>query len=431
MDRSTSSEAPGVRVTVHAGSPLAEVFLIDHEFALVRRSIGDLDARVKPGVYKVKARLADADAERLVVCDRDLDVDLSAELRVSSPAPLAGAVRTSAPEVHLARDLASRTPSRLEARAEQEAEILLMSRWSEGMPWEPLGASLHRADGAQVDFDDVVRTPLADGKLGRVAPGPYFLRWHTPVGVGVAQAIHAVAGWQTQVFASLDPGNVDDLGRARLSVLMSRAGFDPDSEEPRRTEELRTALADERKVASSALDALLERFEGPMLGLFGAHLMLVARDAVQRRASRARPSAPVHFDAIRFARVVAVLRDMLGSGHPDVVALSTQVEGGGMAPVGSVLAPPMLWRSWVLLLEASNDQPSLVPAEVWRQAAAPLPLRPFLMWAVEPDDAAQRVEGMVAEALSRGRGSGPDVRRDLTGRLLVPRAVVDALAERT
>src|ERR687894_489914 len=61
MTESTSAElAPEVRVRVRTGSPLSEVFLIDHSFALVSRSVGDLETTVAPGVYKVKATLADA-----------------------------------------------------------------------------------------------------------------------------------------------------------------------------------------------------------------------------------------------------------------------------------------------------------------------------------------------------------------------------------
>ncbi len=90
MSTSTSAEAATeVRITVRTGSPLAEVFVIDHRFALVRRSVGDLEAVVAPGVYKVKAKLADAQTERLVLCEADQVIDLTDDLQMRSPAPLA------------------------------------------------------------------------------------------------------------------------------------------------------------------------------------------------------------------------------------------------------------------------------------------------------------------------------------------------------
>src|SRR5947209_565183 len=83
-----------VRVQVETGSPLAEVFLIDHNLALVTRSVGELDAQVDPGVYKVKAQLGEASAEELVVLNKDQRMDMTGALAISSPAPLAGTART-------------------------------------------------------------------------------------------------------------------------------------------------------------------------------------------------------------------------------------------------------------------------------------------------------------------------------------------------
>ena len=46
-----------VALQVTTGNELAEVFLVDHAFALVDRSIGGLSKLVTPGVYTVKVRL--------------------------------------------------------------------------------------------------------------------------------------------------------------------------------------------------------------------------------------------------------------------------------------------------------------------------------------------------------------------------------------
>ncbi len=74
MQPSPFSDAGGtVHVHVTAGGPLAEVFLIDHSFSLVSRAVGVLDADVEQGVYKVKAQLGEASAERVVILNRDQD----------------------------------------------------------------------------------------------------------------------------------------------------------------------------------------------------------------------------------------------------------------------------------------------------------------------------------------------------------------------
>src|SRR4051794_4465379 len=83
-----------VRLHVEPGSELAEVFLIDHDFELVTRSVGELDADVEPGVYRVKATLGEAETEQLIVLDGDRELDLSGDLTIASPVPVEGTSRT-------------------------------------------------------------------------------------------------------------------------------------------------------------------------------------------------------------------------------------------------------------------------------------------------------------------------------------------------
>src|SRR5215210_4402406 len=89
----TDDGAP-VRLRVMTGSDLAEVFLIDRTFALVDRSIGELDRTVAQGVYKVKARLGDVATENWYVLNGDETIDLSGELSIASPVPLVGTTKT-------------------------------------------------------------------------------------------------------------------------------------------------------------------------------------------------------------------------------------------------------------------------------------------------------------------------------------------------
>ena len=83
-----------VHVRLTAGSQLAEVFLIDHEFALVSRAVGELQADVEQGVYKVKAQVGEASAERVVILNKSETIDLSGDLAIASPVPLGGTTRT-------------------------------------------------------------------------------------------------------------------------------------------------------------------------------------------------------------------------------------------------------------------------------------------------------------------------------------------------
>jgi hypothetical protein len=121
-----SNKPKNVKVSVTAGSPLAELFLVDHDFALVDRAVGTLEAKVPQGVYKVKATLGEAMTEELVVLNENRAIDLSSGLQVASPAPLEGTGLTHEFHVLVAAD-ASR---KVEKSAGTGAQVLIVSRRS-------------------------------------------------------------------------------------------------------------------------------------------------------------------------------------------------------------------------------------------------------------------------------------------------------------
>jgi hypothetical protein len=429
-----------VPVHVEVGSPLAEVFLIDHDFSLIDRSLGDLDTRVEPGVYKVKATLGEATTERLVVLPSDEPIDLSRELAVPAPAPLYGTAK--AHEFHAQAAIDSAPVSRAVGSG---AKILLVTRRFSARKEEdgaraevPIsGLLLLRPDGKTVadlsgsaGFD-----PVKGGTIG-VDPGTYYLRWSDAAGLAAEEAIQALENSQTQVFLLEEADRTTGVASHNVSVLMSRTDFQSDEHAMRRVEEARSALADERKVASRDIsEALFAKFENPMLGLYGAHLMLLSKESVEeveeerslRKRSEDRLPAPVDFDQNLFDTAIDNLRDLLGDDNPDVIALSAKaskpcIDGGTV-----VETPPMLWRSWLLLIEASNDFPGLVPVALWRRVRRVLTLRPFFIWSpVEgADEAGKEWERDLARTL-KGVTDDEDLRR-FTKQLLAPRAAIEEL----
>jgi hypothetical protein len=408
------------KLHVAAGSPLAEVFLIDHQFALKERSIGDLNVEVEPGVYNVKARLGDATVEQLVVLNKDQELDLRGELAPAASAPIEGALPTQE----------SAVPAK---RIGKGAEVFLSTRSEKGQS-QPVELSLHRANGRRIEDLKGSRPPLT-GRTLAVDPGSYFLRWKDSTGIPAEQSVQAVRGWQTQVFMLDEAGSRSEPGRHHVSVQMCRRAFDPANDMLRRTEEARAALAEERKVASTKVNrALFAKSDNPILGLFGAHLMLLAQDAKtkaareKRRGDTKRVRAPVGFDQSLFDTAVGNLRRLLGAGNPDVVALSTKTS----APpkhLKPLSAPPMLWRSWLLLVEASNDRHDLVPLAVCRQVAKLLPVRPFLVWSPVNKRAADRWEGQLEEALAPAKLAQEEARSKLARQLLIPRVAIDQVLD--
>jgi hypothetical protein len=346
------------------------------------------------------------------------------------------------------------------------AQVFLMTRGgstSGGTSAGPPGISVHRLDGTTIQSLEprAGDPPNEQSTTITIDPGPYLVRRRDRWGDVAEQCVYAVTGWQTQVFAFEEAGDEAEIGRSRVSVLMAQHPFDPGDPELPLIEQARTALADNRKVATESLGELFEATDNPMLGLFGAHLMLIARDAALQEAEQrtndrlreAAVTAPVGFDQARFNRIVDRLSEVLGPGHADIVALATQRTDQNLQSFQPVSAPPMLWRSWVLLIAASNAMPTLVPVDAWQRTLHILPLRPFFLWAPtrQPSEISETLTQSIVSSLAapgpaptpgttpRRRSSalessgqvaaGDEVRRRVSEKLLVPRAAIDRLAE--
>jgi hypothetical protein len=418
--------------------PLAEVFVIDHAFGMVARAVGSgLSIDLEPGVYKVKARLGEATTERIVTLIDDETVDLSA-LDIPSPAPSAGTSQTHETHMQAAFDVARRGP----IAAGSGAEIVVMARrfggTSQADAVPPARLSLRGAGDAvlaDLDRDGDGRLDLTDTALGtrvEVDPGTYTLHWAGRGGIEVEQSVQAVAGWQTQVFVLTE---IPHGGRHRATILMSRDQFEP-SADARLVEAARCALADERKVASEDNTRTFLVSDDPMLALYGAHLMLIAARSIEatehsaERGGRPQGTSPVTFDQSVFNDSVRRLQMMLGNDHPDVVALATRASDQNLESPAPVAAPPMLWRSWVLLIDASNRRPDLLPASTWWPTVKQLHLRPFLAWSPDQDPEASREAWTSAIRAALEDAADEDAAREQVSReMLVPRTVVDEAAE--
>jgi hypothetical protein len=461
---------------VTTGSELAEVFVIDRAFALVERAIGTLDKAVEQGVYKIKARLGDFATEDWYVVNGDLSIDLASKLMVASPVPLAGTSKTHEYHMHPAAE----ESRKVVMSAGTGARIFLCARrWSEEGAQDneaadrPPELSLHRLNGEKlVDLEASGRGEAGDrdpmvGATVEVDPGSYMIRWRTVSGALAEQTAVAVRDWQTQVFLLEDTGEELLAGdgvllpanRERISVLMDRDGFTPDDSQVQLADQARVALANERRIASDVInDTLFAKFENPMLGLFGAHLMLLSQDAKREVAAAEERGAaaglqlqpPVGFDQGLFDHVVANLAGLLGWDHPDVTALGTKASNKPIQELEPVEVPPMLWRSWLLLIEASNDRADLLPVTTWRRTVNMLAMRPFLVWSPDGDpEAVEQWKRGVADLVppepqrdlgGAFRGAPPagtpsaaadeeDPRRRLSMQLLAPRAAINELAE--
>jgi len=387
-----------VTLTVRTVDPETEIFIIDGEFQLVARGVGFLQVQIQPGIYKVKYRAGAVTDERLVLAkDRPIEVSVP-QLSFSSPAPLVRTAKTH--EYHM--DAARNQSRNIHVKSGTGSWIFVFAR-----DWTVSNNSANSENPSQwLSLDHEQGNPIADldkagshGGAGdpwaacnlEVAPGTYRLRLDIPAKNGqkqvrLEQAIVASPGYQTQVFLlrkAYGPQHQDwaaDLGGG--AILLSRGpGFDPTRGDLRQTELARLGLTNRRQLISTEiLDLLKNKFDNPMLGILGAHLLLL----------------DPQIDQSLLSTVVQNLRSLLGLPHPDVEAISLQLKD---ATSYSFSVPPMLRRSWELLVAASTKRSSMIvpnslAAGIWDRLWAE---GPWLVWEVPEARTPEGAKGLGLE----------------------------------
>jgi len=423
-----------------APDPGTEIFLIDDRFRRIATGLGTLELKLPPGLYKVRFRSGDLQRDRYV----EVKPKKTAEVRESEPmpfacsAPISNAVSSrpqhAAPAARISRSQAGR-PGHKKIGAGSWL-FLFVRDLAEQAPKAPFGSvTVCRLDGTEVAKVTDGEVNQAEGYAGvrlETDPGTYRVRVET--GAMGSYEIFAVAskGWQTQVFLMAEdfPWRGETIRRPALkSALITMArpdrGFDPESPDLRMAEQARVALVSGRvTLGRRALEMLVDnKFEFPMLGVFGAHLMLLAPEP--------------DLDLLRV--VQQNLRSLLGP-HPDVEALLLDPRLGEPPEDFRLASPPMLTRSWRLIVSATLRRPQLIPpgSLLEELADAQVAIEPWLMLRVSeapspaPSVPPESAEELFGELFHMARASAGKMRQHLAKLAAAPesgpveRSVVEA-----
>jgi len=375
---SASEEVKLVQLTVRAEDIETELFVIDGGFRLLVRGVGSLDTQLEPGLYKLKCHAGGATQEQHIVL-RDAPVSIYiSRFAFASPVPLSGTSMTHEYQM----DMAQRESRNVHCHAGQGSWIFVFARdWTSRtgqststtrppISWNPAtGLALRDqlgnlvADLGALSVTDLSGDPCAACNV-ELNAGVYRLHLELPRREGAGptsleQTIVASPGWQTQVFLLQRAygGELSDW-RADLpgaSILLSRdPGFDVSGPDSRQTELARLSIACQRKIVSQEIREMLRRkLKNPMLGILGMHLLLQNQES----------------DTELLQTIVHNLRNLLVDPHPDVEALALPLE-----QTGSYLfqSPPMMRRSWSLVVNATAVRAELIPAgslaaEIWKR----------------------------------------------------------------
>jgi hypothetical protein len=422
---SPSDGAARLTLDIRAADSGTEIFVVNGDLQLADRGIGHLVTKpLDPGIYKIKSRAGVETREQYVALSKPGQTLILPPFAFASPAPLADTSKTH--EYHVAgAQSESRT---VHVQAGSGSTIFVFSReWTASASLDPSRRPAPRANpaaglwlldaanatvadlGAHARVDNSVPDPFAACNVA-VDPGVYRLAVDVPGGGRLEEIVVACAGWQTQMFLlqrNMNAGRCADLPNG--TVLMARGmGFLPDDSAVRQGELARLGLTNGRKVLSADLLQILGgKFGNPMLGIFGGHLLLMDASPEIRGPDGAVVTAEKKPDLGLLGQVVLNLRGLVGVSHPDVEALALAC--GGTAHRFST--PPMLRRSWALIVDRTVSDGDLVPiGSLAADAAAHvLSEEPWLVWTSGgAPDVRGSIERNIASALrSHVRSSSP------------------------
>jgi hypothetical protein len=377
----STSNAPA---RLRLSSPITSLAfaVVNSEFEEVARGVGELDVSLPAGIYELQFRAGPRREKRLVSLEPgQVYEDNEIHVEFPSPAPIAGT--SIAQEYERAAAItASQTPT---AAGKGDAGLLLMVRSlgdSEDLP-------LDRSTVDALTLLDSRLEPVANFEAGwqfdptmgwaiwsaDLAPGGYALRLSDDLDAEkntkqavFDQAVWLSSDWQTLLFV---PSGARGPEPSWASVHMTGLGtaWSPFERDVGQALELALwGLREGRAVLPSDFARLLvdSKFENPMLGIIGAHSLLLQPNP----------------DLALLDTVLNNLNNLVPR-HPDVAALEwlaaeagsdTRVPAASEVPASvSVNWPPLLLASYAALIRRdAHDASTIEDDSVAELAAAKL-----------------------------------------------------------
>jgi hypothetical protein len=347
-----------------------EIWVSDGQFCTVANGLGHLDVQLVPGIYRVRAATGSQRWEDLVALQPGQVSNIQIpRLPFNSPIPL--------PNTALANEYLM-----VKAHEEYQNEHVKAGSGSAIFiflhNYNPDGAARpsspqHLAQGLTVrDVQDNMIADLSTKSAAdpaeshmepwaacniAVDPGFYRLCLELPMDTILEQSIIASPGWQTQIY-TLQQSYGSETGDQwadlpGASIFYSRYPLEagqtaaPDYEQMRLSELAKIGSIKRWNVlGNDVMEAILNKSGNPMLGILSGHILLFDKEP----------------DLELLRMIITSLRRLIGQ-HPDVEALALAV-GSGLEDGSYIFeAPPMLRRSWSLILKATVHKPELVPLD--------------------------------------------------------------------
>ena len=344
------------------GEPLSEVYLVDGSMRRIASGVGSLSKDVAPGVYKIRTRKGSQQLDRLIeVTGNDYEqYETAPTIPLTSAAPIYGSSTSHEYQAEPAHKISLRVHTHAGSGSRlfvyiRDPKIESLQNWD----FPPSSLSIHGLDGNPISDLDSGETDRHAGFSAlniELNPGTWRLRVETGALGAYEIFVTTVLGWQTQVFLVMDEFPHSDKTTRRPSlkdavVMMSRIeqGFNPHGEDERLVSLARTALAFNRPLMSGeTMSRLVDgKFSDPLFGIYALGLLLLEKK-------------PHGHDT---AEILNNLGGLLGSDHPDLLALKLAFNSETVESHAPFDRPPLLYQSWQQMLRFSRNNNRLIPGD--------------------------------------------------------------------
>lgn len=400
------------RLRIATGDPLSRVQVFDGDDVLIAEADQAVDLRVRAGLYRLRVERLGGAAEDLVHVTSDTQIGMTGPAR-ATPVPTVDSASSheyyTEPSVRISRSYTDAPVG--SAPATGAIMVFVRARSAAEYRGNDLSAGLALLRPGTDEVRDLTRAGRRGdhGWFGvnfEAAPGAYVLSFAGPARPR-EMALWVAPGRQTRVF--LHAGDEPVFATAAVQMEHKGSPFDPGSERSMLVDGALAGLQSPvRPVAEETLRRLLRaKFEDPMLGLIGAHLLLDG-------------TTP---DVDLLDLVHANLTALLGPDAPDVQAVAARIATAFDHPVevGRLHDVPMLRTGLDGLLDYAASDPQAIAAGSPLTSIAPHRLAdaPWTTWEPVfsvpeeqrrlPAWVVSTVEDEVGDSLRAGRGQEIDV----------------------
>jgi hypothetical protein len=404
---SSSPDPPKLhRLTVQSHDD-AEIHVLDHTLAVLRRAMGWLQGEFPRGLYKIQVSRGGATCEQILelVSDNGLFMPVYSFPAVAPIGPMLGPGAWQ--EVDRLTQQVRYQPSHVRegilVLGRQKTSSKSNRKPLDGIRVYPWGGGWSPApEFSEIGGENTTVDGEDWGAQWLPAEERSYVLELRDRRTSFRQVIPVAPGWQTRVFVRRESENTPD-SRSEVSVQLALPQSSVVYYDHHETiETARHALEVQRPIFATLrliMELLYNKFDNPIAGLTGLHLFLSALEAHATASKSRRSPPPIELEpgVVESApqTIAEVLKNLsilfTGQEQPDEMPadlLALYVRAGQLPKRAfdyQVREPPLFWASWdALRRNTAPGQGVKISRKLWEFIAYSAPVGPYFGWQEGP-----------------------------------------------